>query len=219
MNNINNEYRNEVFDLLPWYVNGTLNQKERAVVDDQARKSPLVRLEVDWLTAFSRQIATRHCQFDEQKLLSTVLTMVRTYEPGEVLHFKRRGSIPPTWHVRAFAVAATLVAAQSITLLVVASQADKSPMTNLAPLGLATRPGGSALLQVTFLPNAKEERIRKTLHAVRADIVSGPGALGVYTVAVPTDSVINSAQFLVSQKDVVERVSSLHLRPANDGDQ
>ena len=64
-------------------------------------------------------------------------------------------------------------------------------------------------MQVQFLPQASEQQIRKLLNEVHAQIVSGPGALGIYTVRVAESDGEAAMQRMHRETGVVESVSVL----------
>ena len=84
------------------------------------------------------------------------------------------------------------------------------PPAAQAPLsGAATSTGvssGQVLLTVAFRPQTTESAMRSTLASAGAQIVSGPSALGLYLVAVPSDKADSMATQLRAASAVVESV-------------
>lgn len=149
-------------ELLPWYVNGTLSASEQARVERYLEASRAGRQELEFL----QQVAA--CSREDQP-----------EPPGELgLHRLRRdmrrqkqgkGSISGWW--RPVAIAASLVLAIESAFLI--WQQDVT--TEYRPAG-----GAAAEVQITFVPQASEQNIRALLQQVGAEIVAGPGKLGVY---------------------------------------
>ena len=67
-------------------------------------------------------------------------------------------------------------------------------------------PQHAALLQITFMPNIKETDMRRALSEVGAQIVAGPSALGVYTIAVPLNEVDAALKHLQDNARTIESV-------------
>jgi hypothetical protein len=76
----------------------------------------------------------------------------------------------------------------------------------LAPLS-GQPPASGELLQVVFKADATERDIRGLLASVDAELVGGPGALGVYTIRVPAGRADAAAAALRGRADVVESVA------------
>ncbi|MEP7156780.1 MAG: hypothetical protein ABI905_13465 [Betaproteobacteria bacterium] len=225
MNTSVQKVESDVWDLLPWYVNGTLENEGRARVERIAENSTEIRAELLWLCDLSikltdgiasnapGEIKTDAIKFDTGKSLACVLAMTRAGRIGRLLPFKLGMKWPDSRYKAAFAIAASLLVAQSVVLFSFANWPNPSMPASLAPLGSMETFGGagkSLLLQVTFRPAAQEAQIRKILNSTHAEIVGGPGALGVYTIAVPADGAALAGKQLMDQKSVVEKVSSLN---------
>lgn len=151
-------------DLLPWYVNDTLDGEERARVERHLAGCAHCRAELELLKAVRGEV----------RALDTV------EGPGELARARllrearRTGGARSRWLPLALAASLAVVALQAVVLMSV-----WLPQDGYAPLGAA--PAG-VVLQVRFAPEATEREMRAALAAVNGSIVDGPGALGVYRV-------------------------------------
>jgi anti-sigma factor RsiW len=188
--------------LLPWHVKGSLNASERAAMDSFLKTSAGARAEAAWLR-----------QLDE---LMRAATPLPDEAPGferfrqqlaagrRVVPAPRRGFRWPQWFAPAFAVAATLVIVQTGVIVYLLTPGNDRLGTLSAPQPAASE---GRLLQVTFKPQATEAQLRALLNTAGAEIVSGPGALGVYVIAVPTDRAEAARAVLAGRADLVESVT------------
>lgn len=176
----------ELRDLLPWYVNRTLDAATSEEIDLLAGRSPLVRAEVLWLGQLRSQVRQFRDQAEQRPDdagLDTLLALIHAEDTGKVVRLRGRWNAwlaePRQLSVASLAAAVVLAQAALIgTLLMRPAPETLTPLSGEAP-------AGGELLQVTFKPKATEAQIRGLLAGLRAEVVSGPGALGVYTLRVP----------------------------------
>lgn len=201
----------ELRELLPWYVNNTLDASTRRDVDALVERSPLVRGEVIWLRTVRSQIRQARVQADRRSPsagLDTLMALICGEGSGKVLPLRvrlnawlalpRRFSLP----VGLAAVVVLTQAAVIATLLGRPSQEQLNPYSG----GVAM---DGQLLQVTFKPQTTEAQIRGLLANLQAEIVSGPGALGVYTVRVPEGQGASALAKLRGDRAVIESAALL----------
>lgn len=176
----------ELRDLLPWYVNRTLDAATSEEIDLLAGRSPLVRAEVLWLGQLRSQVRQFRDQAEQRPDdagLDTLLALIHAEDAGKVVRLRGRWNAwlaePRQFSVASLAAAVVLAQAALIGALLVRPVPE-----TLTPLSGEAAAGGE-LLQVTFKPKATEAQIRGLLAGLRAEVVSGPGALGVYTLRVP----------------------------------
>ena len=89
------------------------------------------------------------------------------------------------WGKPLMALAATLAVVQ-VGLVFIDTKTSGGADT-LRPLGAAQPSPRHTMIQATFRADTSETQIRALLAKVGAEIVSGPGALGVYTLKVPSN--------------------------------
>ncbi|MFS2033496.1 hypothetical protein ACEN8I_05660 [Polaromonas sp. CT11-55] len=176
----------ELRDLLPWHVNHTLDADTCQEVEALAGRSPLVRAEIHWLEQLRSQIRQFRDEAEQRPDdagLDMLLAMIHAEDAGKLVRLRGRWNAwlaaPRRYSVAGLAAAVVLAQAALIGALL-----QREAPETLTPLSGETAAGGE-LLQVTFKPRATEAQIRGLLAGLRAEIVSGPGALGVYTVRVP----------------------------------
>ena len=189
-----------VRELLPWYANGTLDEAQRRQVEEAVERSPVLRAELDaWFGV--RQHTKDTLPLPAGDLgWSALRSRIAAEEAGKLVPLPRRQA--PRWAMPTLALAASLVLAQALVIGVLV----REPAGTLVP---ASGPAATAgtLLQVTFKPTATEQQVRNLLVSTDAEIVGGPGALGVYTLRVPPGTAATAVQRLAQAADLVDSVS------------
>jgi len=192
------EHDAHVSESLPWYINGTLPTRERAEVERHLRSCRRCRDEYDWLQQLRRNVQESMPPASGDLGLSRFLDRIASESNIVPLRHPAR----PRWVVPAFALAASLLIAQAVVIGVLLHDRSVTLHTLSGP---STARG--TLLQVTFVPQATEEQIRTAVVAAGAEIVSGPGALGVYTLSVDPDRAEAAVRTLQQAHEVVASVS------------
>ncbi|MBV1789668.1 hypothetical protein KQ940_16560 [Marinobacterium sp. D7] len=166
--------------LLPWYVNGTLSDDERLAVEALLQRSAEARATLEVL----------------QTLQADIKAELQEPAPGE-LGWKRlqksiRGQSNQTQLSktqrdrpilnRFLAAAAVLIIALQAGLLL-------KPPTDTTPQLLGTKPGieqleGAQLYRLVIAPDATWSEVEALLLGLNAQLVEGPSAMGVVTIAV-----------------------------------
>ncbi|GLQ49914.1 zf-HC2 domain-containing protein [Dyella flava] len=156
--------------LLPWYVNGTLDEGERVQVEQHLAECAACRREVEWL----RTLQEGFVEQTQQDELSPAAHPPR--------HAAMRRSASPVrrrrerWLIGLAAIQAVVILALSVFTF----------RAQLAPYRTLSAPGDNdALLVVTFDPRTPESQLRQLVRAYDAHFVGGPTEGGVYILRVP----------------------------------
>ena len=187
-------------ELLPWYLNGTLDESQRRLVDEQLAQSPALRAELEWLRKLGRDLDETISMPTGDLGLERLMNRIDAEREGKLVPLRRPER--PRWFVPALALAATLLIAQTLVIGVLLN--DRTEV--LKPLGVPSLVQGS-LLQVQFHPSATEPQIRDLLLAIGGEVVGGPGSLGIYTVRVPVERADEALQRLRAEITIVEAVT------------
>lgn len=184
-------------ELLPWYVNGTLAEAERAPVAAHLAQCSRCRDELAFLT--SLQAGVRAAAEEDAAGMPGELGLKRLLrDVGREVPRPMPARAPRSWWRPVLAAAAVLIiAVQGVTIVQLHRATNR-----LTPLG-GPSPAG-AVVQVRFDPNAREAQIRAALQAVDGELVSGPGALGIYRVRL--------GDLEARAPAVVERIAELRAR-------
>ncbi len=191
------ENESELRTLLPWYVNGTLTEADRARVEHWLEESESGRTEVAWLRRLRSDIQA-------QKAHGAIAPGTQRFArllQADVGRPVRRWFDWQRWTVPALTVALSVVVVQGVVIANL--MRHETSLETLSERPAAER---GPRLQITFVPSATEAQIRAALQAAHVEIAKGPGALGVYEVAVRTGSVEDALASLRAQPVVVARV-------------
>ncbi|WP_085906901.1 zf-HC2 domain-containing protein [Kiloniella majae] len=194
--------KKEIEELLPFYVNGTLEGEELEVVKKALAEDEVLRDECTFLENMRDEVQNQDLGVSPGefglKRLQRDLVKERTTESQKM---------PQNDNVKSGVWRIATIAACMMFLVQTAYVVPLWQQNN----DLVAASGGNIahirgpILSITFVPEAQEENIRELLLAVDARIVDGPSALGVYKLSVSKDPdrVISKLQ---AHKNLVETV-------------
>lgn len=179
-------------ELLPFYVNGTLDEAERLAVEAALKKTPALQKELDYLQSLRmemRKMEREHGpgELGLKRLQKSLAAEKLKSDPIE--RARSRIAAEQSWRWKALAVAACL--------LLVIQTVIALPHWQAGDLGAAGGPVAAVqepLFSVTFVPDAKEADIRALLTELDLEIVGGPSALGVYQLSGGGDATLERLQ-------------------------
>lgn len=185
-------------ELLPWYVNGTLGDDERAEIDRHLVEHPDARAELAWYESLQKRMRDNAPAVPATIGLAKVMTLIHGDRPTwaeRIGGFFSMLGMRPGAAMAAFA----LVAVQGgviFSLMGDARRAEDEASELRATRATPVTEG--PLLKLNFAPDAKEADIRFLLISVQGALVGGPGQLGDYYVRVPAGREAASAERLKS---------------------
>ena len=172
-------------ELLPFYVNGTLQGEEREWMERELAQHADARAELEAVRALQARVADSLPQVPDTIGLDKVMARIRADQPRLLdrlaawLGFS--GGLRPA---TAFAGLAIIAVQAGVIVSLVAGGRDEDAGAGLrASKASAVHEG--PLLKVNFAPDAKEAEIRHLLVSVQGRLAGGPGQLGDYYIAVP----------------------------------
>jgi len=200
------KHHEQIWQLLPWYVNGTLDDSERETVarhvslcqtceDEVVRCRALVSVlsthnEAAWKPSsehFNR-LMTRVDR--ESSLTTSERWRLRMHEWVE----KSRAVFQSTPSPMRWALAAQTAV---IVLIVVATMSTRiGPPVPYSTLSdpVVVYEASLSQISVVFAEDITEQEVRTLLNTIQGEIVAGPSAMAVYTVAVPASGDERSGQ-------------------------
>lgn len=183
-----------VWELLPWYVNGTLSHQEQE------------RVEAHLVECLRCQEEERACRRTAEAVRETgdaapsphpvqfqrLLARVEEHERGEAAR-RGRGRLSrlladtPRFARRALLAQAAMILAL-VGVLIWSATTGPIEFVTLSDSAAAPPAAAAERLRVMFAPGTTEREIRELLLAFRGEIRSGPSPLGVYTLEIPEGS-------------------------------
>ncbi len=167
------------WELLPWYVNGTLQASERALVDQHLRSCLLCHRELDeqqQLDELVRESETvrisPRSSFDS---LMRRIDSSATANTGPSVGFRVREL---AW----LPAAAAILAVGVVLVVLYSANPDRSGDFRTLSSETTILRSDSPALQMVFAQAATEEEIRNLLAGIGGRIVGGPSGAGVYTI-------------------------------------
>ena len=168
------------FELLPWFINGTLAGAEREAVEQHVRACIVCRRELK-----------------EQQRLHASVRARRTADVSAEAGFDRldreldaaADGARPRWRFT-YATATKFAAAAAAGVAVLAILLWFTPLPNLDRAGyetLATPPAEAALVDIVFADDTTAAQMQDLLADIDGEIVAGPSRVGRYSVRVASD--------------------------------
>ncbi|HMM77139.1 MAG TPA: zf-HC2 domain-containing protein [Gammaproteobacteria bacterium] len=162
-----------VFELLPWYVNGTLAAAERARVLAHLEGCLSCRRELELLEALQRALrapaSERRCEDALRRLHARMATREKT---------------SPPWAAAAvLALVVGLVSTLSGNTEASVAWLKNTGLSMMSQSHVADSSTESVRAHLVFYDNITERQLRALLLSVGADLIEGPTPQGVYTVA------------------------------------
>ena len=159
-------------DLLPWFVNHTLEPQLNRMVEDHLQHCRRCKQEVTWLRQVRTGIQSSSAPPPGELGLKRLFHRLQDEKTDMLARQRPKGR----WMRPALAIAASLVIVIQAGLLIHSwfGPAAITPLSSPHVEGI--------ILQVTFFPTATETQIREIMLSVGGTFVGGPGALGVYRI-------------------------------------
>ena len=215
----------EIIESLPWYVNGTLDQAERAAVTQHlAAGCDECAREVKSLRATAEAVKNAGDEAPEPSpfLLNRALAEIEDYERTRTQEQSRQAAKAPasssfsnrlreSWWPKTPVFARVALAAQLALVLVLGTIVVYQYENPQIYHTTSDSSGTAAKLSVVFNENATEGVIRQTLEEIHGTIIEGPTAQGRYTIQLAisleqTAELDKIVRTLQEKKDIVRSV-------------
>jgi hypothetical protein len=190
-------------ELLPWYVNGTLEAEDRAWVEQYMKDHPEVRAELEWFGSLQRRMHENAPMVPATIGLARTMHLIRGDRPTiaeRISAFFGGFALRPAYALAG--VAALAIQGGVILNLLGDAKDDASEIRTLRASQVTEAP----MLKVNFAPDAKEADIRHLLMSVQGSVAGGPGQLGDYYIRVPGDQ-LDAAASRLKADPIVQAVA------------
>lgn len=164
-------------DDLPAFVNGTLSASEREQIQHHLAECEPCRQEVEWLATLREQMQKDPLPAVNEMGLARLMRTVK----AEQRPAPAKTSAPSWW--RGAMAAGVLVMLVQFGVIAVQWQ----PEGAYQPLSESGQLSGP-VLQVRFAPTVSLAEMQGLLEQIDGRIVDGPGALGLYRIALPEEA-------------------------------
>ena len=190
-------------ELLPWYVNGTLEAEDRAWVEQYMKDHPEVRAELEWFGSLQRRMHENAPTVPATIGLARTMHLIRGDRPTlaeRISAFFGGFALRPAYALAG--VAALAIQGGVILNLIGDAKDDASEIRTLRASQVTEAP----MLKVNFAPDAKEADIRHLLMSVQGSVAGGPGQLGDYYIRVPGEQ-LDAAAAKLKADPIVQAVA------------
>jgi len=208
-------------ELLPFYVNGTLEESDRAWVDEYLREHPKSAAELQWYRTLQDTMQRDAPAVSAEVGLDKVMARIRgeraparaaakPIEPslGERVRGWLAALAPQPLLRPALAGALAVVVVQGIVIANLATPDNSTEMRTVKPTVVDPGP----FLKVNFKADAREADIRMLLVEINGSLAGGPGQLGDWYVRIP-EARIAAAADQVKASPIVDGVARVDALP------
>ncbi len=175
----------ELINLLPWYINGTLSTSERDAVEGLLERSEKAREEHGFLLSLSRQVASESPQAPSELGWKRLQRDIRAEKQAAAKHASTK-----QWWKPSLAAAATVMLALQVGFWYQDSTLDNN--SRLLSDSLLDNPAllddNYWVIQVEFNQGSDWERVTAVIDRMQGQIVDGPSSMGLLRIAVPQDN-------------------------------
>lgn len=183
MADLSDQERQDLSELLPFYLNGTLEGADLENVEDGLARDELLRADLEFLKVVQAQTLSRDIkqtpgEFGLARLMRDIDAETKLSAPVAPVVLARDNRF---WKFAAAACLALFVATSSFVVT------NPDSIAELASGGVVTIHEGP-VLTVAFVDSATEAQIRDLLLDLELEISSGPSALGIYTLVGTEDA-------------------------------
>lgn len=187
--------RKEIEALLVFLANDTLEGEERRVVEEAVAADPTLQTELEALKRIRAEMQADDIGHSPGEFgLARLMRDIDKEKPEQIA--AATINRPRVWQA---------VAAAAVALLVVQSVWTLSSSTDDDTIRLAGEDASALTIKVAFSGDASEAALRALLLELDLTIVSGPSALGLYTLSAPDQAARDAAiERLNSETALVE---------------
>ncbi len=142
--------------------------------------------ERQWLAKSAEQLRAHPAAFDAAANWQRIATRLQAERDWQQATSAHRSHRRVSWWQAVLAYGLGAATAAAVAVAIIPLQTHQAP-AEVQPLGESASavPAGEVILQVVFRDEATLGHIRALLAAQGAQVVGGPGALGVWRIAVP----------------------------------
>lgn len=162
----------DIDEKLTKWVSGKLNDQERETLEQQLERDPELKKEADFLAALRTGIQ------EQQENPPGDIGLARLKR--DIQREQQQQPKPQQKFWKPLAIAACCLLGVQMFFLIPDNETDTGIVTLS---GEASHQGPQ--LQVVFADGATAAQIQQALNSVQGNVISGPGALGIYTVVLP----------------------------------
>lgn len=201
----------DCLELLPWFLNGTLNETEQQAVSEQLAHSSSLQEELAQLRFLKQHLPPEPEIFPASTLgwkrLQKNILAEQDQPQAEVAPSAQQTEQSRNWF-KPLAIAAMLVITVQVGLLTQKSTEQSASSMQLlsgTPVHVADH---QYLLQIEIAPEASWQQLQSLLRNLNADLVQGPSAIGLVHIRLSLDQLELDGQAPQSAEAVVSWLQS-----------
>ncbi len=189
----------EVFALLPWYVNGSLDSNEMIFVEDHLAQCVICSDAIAEEMQIARKIQPRNS--DDHHLARMIAKQNRNYSALREAIEQPRAGIGKSLLKLAAPVAVSVVATVAIGIWLQSGEHVYETMTQ--PVGTQ----GADVIQFAFVDKTTEQQMRQVFLQVGGNLSGSPSATGIYRIYLHEDADATHALSFLQAQPVIKWVT------------
>jgi len=201
---LSEEQERKFEEMLPWLLNGSLNESERKELESALSQSEKLRKEKALLLLLQQQVKQQEMpdvplEFSWQKIKRQIADEKKQLKKDSNKNNEKK------WRYIGIA-ASVLLVIQSSSLLVNWNQEELYVPLSSSSSNSRTN---AALFTMQFVDEATALDIQQVLRQYHLNVISGPSSIGLYQISGPTDSINDAKKILAqlkSRSDVIAHV-------------
>jgi anti-sigma-K factor RskA len=207
-----------LIELLPWYINNTVDAQQRADIDALLSRSEDARQQLAELQALATAVKNQEQQLNNELANSNELGWARLQKTIRQENNKSNASKAATrdWWRPSLAAAAAVILALQLTIIYRDSLPPSGATIDWQTLGAdrSTQQqtiSGGYRVQIRFVGTATWETIQDVLQSLNARLIDGPSTLGIVQIYVPDNNKLFSGDKellqVLQQKSVIQHAA------------
>jgi hypothetical protein len=205
--------REQALQMLPFYLNGQLNEQDRAFVEQAMLQHPILRQELRFLEAVAGQVCESVTKVPESIGLGQVLARIEAeahakQSPSKLSQFFS-ALIGGAWMKPALIASVVGLGVQSWRVNDLNREAIQYRGNPTTAVGTQAN---VAYVNVSFQPSTSEAELRLLLAGINAQVVAGPSLSGEYRLALPADQ-FEQAKLSLQQSGLIVQITPASATP------
>jgi len=167
--------KNDIIEMIPEYLNGNLTDNDIELIESAAKDDNTIRMEIEFMKSIQQQLQSEEVTSPTEWGWSRLKRTIESEASSTNYSAQEKPSIvKPIWKKMAIAA--------SFAFVIQSAYLAQQQLFNEDDYRLLSTDNLKNSLQVKFKEQVSEQDIRLLLVNMKGNIVSGPSAIGIYSI-------------------------------------